>query len=170
MSEAFRWHVQACCPKTCEIFCRESKAEGSHVKWHTCEGWLVRKGVPAPLKICEHTRKEKMQLWVFCPLYCCKLMSLAGGRWEYGPGNFSGRLRLWRPNGRVLTDLSLSTRQNPIVYVVRCGHCETSNNTAYWNLAHIDGVSGEWWLRRLKAGSLTCTTRCLQSFQTSLES
>jgi hypothetical protein len=74
-------------PETCEILCRESKAEGSHAKWHTCEGWLLRTGVPAPLKICEHTRKEKMQLWVFCPLYCCKLMSLAGGRWGYGPGN-----------------------------------------------------------------------------------
>jgi hypothetical protein len=71
-------------------------------------------------------------------------MSLAGGRWGYGPGNLSGRLRLWRPNGRALTDLSLSIRQDPILYVVlRYGHCETSKNTAYWNLAHLDGASDE---------------------------
>jgi hypothetical protein len=71
-------------------------------------------------------------------------MSLARGRWDMDPETCSGRLRLWRPKGRVLTDLSLSIRQDPILYVVlRYGHCETSNNTAYWNLAHLDGVSDE---------------------------
>jgi hypothetical protein len=74
-------------PETCEILCRESKTEGSHVKWHTCEGWLLRTGVPAPLKICEHTRKDKMQLWVFCPLYLCPWLVVGG---DMDPETFPG--------------------------------------------------------------------------------
>jgi hypothetical protein len=149
-------------PETCEILCRESKAEGSHAKWHTCEGWLLRTVVPAPLKICEHTRKEKMQLWVFCPLYCCKLMSLAGGRWGYGPGNL-----FWEATP-LQAEWSCTDRFEPVSTSRPNPLCGVEVWTM-WNfkqhrlLAHLDGVSDESWLWRLKADSFTCTTGCLQS-------
>ncbi len=140
--------IQVTCPsllpETCEILCRESKAEGSHVKWHTCKGWLPRTGSSGTIKeLRAYQKRKNAVVSFFCPLYCCKLMSLAGGRWVYGPGNlFWEAAPLERPNGRVLTDLSLSIRQDSILCVVlRYRHCETSNNTDYWNLAHLDGVS-----------------------------
>ncbi len=112
----------------------------THVRRLASADWSS--GTIKDLRAYQKRKKCSCEFFVLYTVVSLCPWLVVGG--DVDPETFSGRVSFWRPNGRVLTDLSLSIRQDPILYVVlRYGHCETSNNTAYWNWADLDGASDE---------------------------